>query len=130
MKSAMKYATIAVRSLLGLMFFALGLNHFLKFFAQPMPEGLPPDALAYTKLLGDSGIMDVVKALELVGGFLLLVGKFVPLGLTLLMPVIVNILLYELFLAHKPGVAVALTAMGLFVMVGYRGTFAPFFTKP
>ena len=126
----MKYATIAVRSLLGLMFFALGLNHFLKFFDQPMPEGLPPDAIAYTKLLGDSGIMDVVKVLELVGGALLLVGKFVPLGLTLLMPVIVNILLYELFLVHKPGIAVVLTLMGLFVMFAYRSTFAPFFTKP
>ena len=126
----MKYATIAVRSLLGLMFFALGLNHFLKFFAQPIPEGLPPDAVAYTKLLGDSGIMDVVKALELVGGALLLVGKFVPLGLTLLMPVIVNILLYELFLAHKPGVGVVLTLMGLFLIVSYRSTFGPFFTKP
>jgi len=125
-----KYATIAVRSLLGLMFFALGLNHFLKFFAQPIPEGLPPDAVAYTKLLGDSGIMDVVKALELVGGALLLVGKFVPLGLTLLMPVIVNILLYELFLAHKPGVGVVLTLMGLFLIVSYRSTFGPFFTKP
>lgn len=126
----MRYATIAVRSLLGLMFFVLGLNHFLKLFAQPMPEGLPPDALAYTKLLSDSGIMDVVKVLELVGGGLLLVGKFVPLGLTLLMPVIVNILLYELFLLHKPGVAVVLTLMGLFLIVSYRATFAPFFTKP
>ncbi len=126
----MKYVTIVVRSLLGLMFFVLGLNHFLKFFAQPMPEGLPPDALAYTKLLGDSGIMDVVKVLELVGGLLLLVGKFVPLGLTLLMPVIVNILLYEIFLVHKPGVAVALTAMGVFLIVSYRSTFGPFFTKP
>ena len=126
----MKYATIAVRSLLGLMFFVLGLNHFLKFFAQPMPEGLPPDALAYTRLLGDSGIMDVVKVLELVGGGLLLVGKFVPLGLTLLMPVIVNILLYEIFLVHKPGVAVVLTLMGLFLMFAYRSTFGPFFTKP
>ena len=130
MKNAMKYATVAVRSLLGLMFFALGLNHFVKFFAQPMPEGLPPDALAYTKILGDSGIMDVVKALELVGGLLLLVGKFVPLGLTLLMPVIVNILLYEIFLVHKPGVAVALTIMGLFVMASHRNAFGPFFTKP
>ena len=115
---------------MGLMFFVLGLNHFLKFFAQPMPEGLPPDALAYTKLLGESGIMDVVKVLELVGGGLLLVGKFVPLGLTLLMPVIVNILLYELFLVHKPGVAVVLTLMGLFLMFAYRSTFGPFFTKP
>lgn len=126
----MKYATIAVRTLLGLMFFALGLNHFLKFFAPPMPEGLPPDALAYIGALSSSGYMDAVKVLELVGGFLLLVGKFVPLGLTLLMPVIVNILLYELFLLHKPGVAVVLTLMGLFLIVAHRSTFAPFFTKP
>ncbi len=126
----MKYATIAVRTLLGLLFFTLGLNHFLKFFAQPMPEGLPPDALAYVGLLSSSGIMDVVKVLELVGGFLLLIGKFVPLGLTLLMPVVVNILLYELCFLHKPGVGVVLTLVGVFLIVSYRATFAPFFTKP
>ena len=126
----MKYATIAVRSLLGLLFFGLGLNHFLKFFAQPMPEGLPPDAIAYTKLLSDSGITDVVKALELAGGLLLLVGKFVPLGLVILMPVVVNILLYEVCFLHTPRIGVVLTLMGVFLIVSYRSVFAPFFTKP
>ena len=126
----MKYLTIAVRSLLGLLFFALGLNHFLELFPAPKPEGLPQAATDYTNLLTNSGMMDVVKALELVGGGLLLVGKFVPLGLTILMPVIANILLYELFLVHKPGIGVALTLMGLFLMFAYRSTFGPFFTKP
>lgn len=125
----MKYATIAVRSLLGLMFVLSGVNHFVKFFDVAIPEG-KPDAIAYLGLLTSSGLMNVVKGLEISGGALLLVGKFAPLGLTLLMPVIVNILLYELCFLHKPGVAVVLTVMGLFLMVAYRGTFAPFFTKP
>ncbi len=125
----MRYATIAVRSLLGLNFFVFGLNHFIEFIKLPT-DGMPPDARAYIGLLIGSGIMTVVKVLEVVGGALLLVGKFVPLGLTLLMPVIVNILLYELFLLHKPGVAVVMTLMGLFLMFAYRATFAPFFTKP
>jgi uncharacterized membrane protein YphA (DoxX/SURF4 family) len=124
-----KYATIAVRSLLGLMFVLSGVNHFVKFFDVAIPEG-KPDAIAYLGLLTSSGLMNVVKGLEISGGALLLVGKFAPLGLTLLMPVIVNILLYELCFLHKPGVAVVLTVMGLFLMVAYRGTFAPFFTKP
>ena len=126
----MKYATIAARLLLGLMFFVLGLNHFLKLFNPPMPEGLPPDAVAFVGLLASSGMMDVVKVLEVVGGALLLVGKFVPLGLTLLMPVVVNILLYELCFLHKPGVGVVMTLVGVFLIVSYRATFAPFFTKP
>ena len=91
---------------------------------------MPPDALAYISLLIGAGIMTVVKVLEVVGGALLLVGKFVPLGLAILMPIIVNILLYELFLLHKPGIAVVMTLLGLFLIYSYRSTFAPFFTKP
>jgi uncharacterized membrane protein YphA (DoxX/SURF4 family) len=40
----------------------------------------------------------VVAVLEVAGGALCLIGRFVPLGLTLLGPVIVNILLFHAFL--------------------------------
>ena len=125
----MKYATIAARLLLGLIFVVFGLNHLIGFIKLPT-DGMPPDALAYLGLLTGSGIMNVVKVLEVAGGALLLVGKFVPLGLVILMPVIVNILLYELCLLQKPGIAVVMAALGVFLIYSYRATFAPFFTKP
>ena len=38
-------------------------------------------------------------------------------------------MLFRSFL-HKPGVGVVLTLVGVFLIVSYRATFAPFFTKP
>jgi hypothetical protein len=42
----------------------------------------------------------LIGAVQLVGGALLLANRYVPLALTLLGPVIVNILLYHLLLSH------------------------------
>lgn len=124
----MKYATIAARLLLGLIFVGFGLNYFLKVI--PIPEGMPPEASSYLSLLMASGYLTVVKVLEIVGGALLLVGKFVPLGLVIVMPITANILLFELCLLQKPGIAVVMAALGVFLIYSYRATFAPFFTKP
>ena len=93
----MKIVTIIVRVLLGLIFVVFGLNGFLHFI--PMP---PPDdsvAQKFAGILTSSGYMSVVFVLQLVGGLLVLSGFFVPLGLTILAPIIVNILLFHLCLA-------------------------------
>ena len=124
----MKYATVAARVLLGLIFFVFGLNYFLKFM--PTPGGMPPDALSYLGLLAGSGYMAAVKVLEVAGGALLLAGKFVPLGVVILMPIIVNVLLFEIFFLGMPGIAVVMTLLALFLMYAHRDIFAPFFTKP
>jgi putative oxidoreductase len=57
---------------------------------------------------------------------LLLIGYFVPLGLTLLGPVLVNILLFHTLLEHGGLVPVPLvvTALYLVVFAGYRNAFA------
>src|ERR1700759_3968387 len=93
----MKAATVVVRILLGLMFVVFGLNIFLSFL--PMPKEAPaPLAGAFGGALFQSHYILVVGALQVLGGLLLLIGRFVPLGLVLLGPVIVNILLFHLFL--------------------------------
>jgi putative oxidoreductase len=67
----------------------------------------------------------VVGALEVVGGALLLAGQFVPLGLTLLGPVIVNILCFHLFLDPSGlPMAIVVSALALFLLRGYREHFA------
>ena len=63
----------------------------------------------------ESHYMLVVGALQVIGGALLLIGRFVPLGFILLGPVIVNILLFHAFLMPEgigPGLVV--TALFLF----------------
>lgn len=88
--------TIA-RVLLGLAFFVFGLNGFLNF----MPHPPLPDAA--NRLLGGlaaSGyFFPLLKGTETLCGALLIVGAFVPLALTVLAPILVNILAFHIFLA-------------------------------
>ena len=119
----MKIVVIIARVLLGLMFVVFGLNIFLHFIkTPPQPEGLAAD---FGKALFASHYIYVVGALQVAGGLLCLIGRFVPLGLTLLGPVIVNILLFHIFLAPSglPMAAVA-SVLALIVLWGYRASFA------
>jgi putative oxidoreductase len=121
----MKIATIIIRSLLGLMFVVFGLNMFLHFI--PMPEFHTPPTLGeqFSGALMLSGYMYAIGALQFIGGLLLLIGRFVPLGLTLLGPVIVNIALFHIFL-DRAGLPMAgiVSAMVLFLLYSYRSAFA------
>jgi putative oxidoreductase len=121
----MKYVTIAVRILLGALFTFSGANYFLHFVPMPPPD--QPDAHGYIVALDSSGYMAFVKVLEFAGGLLLVVGRFVPLGLVLLTPVIVNITLYEICLLHKPGPGGVALVLAVVLIVAYRKAFAPVF---
>lgn len=91
----MKTLDVIVRTLLGLIFVVFGLNSFLQFLHMPPPKGL---AAEFTKPLFVSHYFYVVAVLQIAGGVLCLTGRFVPLGLVLLGPVIVNILLFHILL--------------------------------
>lgn len=125
----MKYVIIIFRVLLGLVFVVFGSNGFLHFMG-PMPV-IPGDAGLFIGALINSGYIYVVAGLEVVGGLLLLLGgRFVALGLTLLGPVIVNIVLFHIFLA--PDVRGLVTAgvvsvFALFLLWVYRSKFPAIF---
>jgi putative oxidoreductase len=119
----MKIATIIARVLLGLVFFVFGLNVFLNFI--PMPPLPKNEAGAFMGALFSSHYLYAIKCFEIGGGLLLLIGRKVPLGLTLLGPVIVNILFYDIFLdrtALPMGIVIA--ALALFLLWAYRSAFA------
>src|SRR2546423_10537296 len=111
----MKIVTLIARLLLGLVFVVFGLNGFLNFIKGPMPTGLAGQFIGALIL---SHYFWVVAALQVVGGALLLVNRFVPLALVLLGPVIVNIILYHLFL-NPAGVALAIVVVILWFIVFY-----------
>jgi putative oxidoreductase len=124
----MKIAILIARLLLGLIFVVFGLNGFLNFLNMgPMPTGL---AGQFIGALALSHYFWVVAALQVIGGALLLVNRFVPLGLVLLGPVIVNILLYHIFL-NPSGVALAIvvTILWLIIFYGYRQYFSGIFVQ-
>ena len=123
----MKVVSTAARLLLGLGFVIFGLNLFFNFLKGPMPTGL---AGQYIIALAQSHILLVVGALQVVGGALLLINRYVPLGLVLLGPVIVNILLFHLLL-NVSGIAGAIVVTVLWFIVFYyhRHSFSGIFAQ-
>ena len=122
----MKYVIIIVRVLLGLMFAIFGSNAFLHFIPMPPMQG---QAGAFIGALVSSGYIYVIALLQVIGGLLLLIGaRFVPLGLTLLGPVIVNIMLYHIFL-DTSGLPMAcfVSILALFLLWIYRFKFPAIF---
>jgi uncharacterized membrane protein YphA (DoxX/SURF4 family) len=94
----MKIVVLIVRLLLGLEFLVFGLNFFLQFLKGPIPGGL---AGQFFQALLQSHYVLAIGAVQAVCGALLLINRYVPLALTILGPVIVNILLYHLLLNHE-----------------------------
>lgn len=124
----MRILILVARLLLGLLFLVFGLNAFLNFLNMgPMPSGLAGQFMGALYL---SHYMWVVAALQIIGGVLLLVGRYVPLALVLLGPVIVNILLYHLFLSLA-GIPLAIVATILWFIVfyAYRQYFSGIFVQ-
>ena len=122
----MKIAALICRILLGLVFFVFGLY---KFF--PMnPASIPPgDPGAFSLLMIHHHWMAVVGVFEMIGGLLLLSGRFVPLGLTLLAPICVNVLLFGILFLPQTLLTGGLAAiLELFLLYAYRSYFASLFT--
>ena len=70
-------------------------------------------------VLNQSHYVLFISAFQLSGGALLLVNRYVPLALTLLGPVIVNILLYHLLMDHA-GAPMAIVVAILWGFLAYR----------
>jgi len=112
----MKIVTLIARLLLGLIFVVFGLNGFLNFINMgPMPSGL---AGQFIVALALSHYFWLVAALQVAGGALLLLNRFVPLALVLLGPVIVNIISYHAFL-NPSGAVLAIAVVILWGIVFY-----------
>lgn len=112
----MKIASLIARLLMGLTFFVFGLNGFLRFIPAPPPTGL---AGQFAGILFTSHLYVVIFAVQVIGGLLLLVNRFVPLALIILGPVIVNIFFFHLFMAPS-GLPLAIVVVALWVIVAMR----------
>ena len=121
----MKILTIIARVLLGLIFVFFGSNGFLHFLPMPpLPQGVTGE---YLHAFFASGYVYVISGFQVIGGLLLLVGRFVPLGLTILGAVIVNIWAFHLLMAPEVAglpPAIVVTILELFLVWSYRDRFA------
>jgi len=119
----MKIATVIARILLGLIFVVFGSNAFLHFLPMPpLPQGVAGE---YLHAFFASGYVYVIGGFQVIGGLLLLIGSFVPLGLTILAAIIINIRCFHLLMAPE-GLppAILVTILELFLVWRYRNAFA------
>ena len=109
----MKITSIIARCLLGLIFLVFGLNGFLHFIPSPPPSGT---AGQFVGALFVSHYLVPIFLLQVISAVLLLVNRYVPLALTLLAPIIVNILLIHTLMLPS-GLPLALLVSVLWVLV-------------
>jgi hypothetical protein len=113
----MKIVTTIARYLLGLMFLVFGLNMLIPFIPMgPMPTGL---AGQFTIALFAAHYFYVVGTVMVISAVLLLLNRFVGLGLTLLGPVLFNILTFHA-LMNPSGIGMGAFASLLWALVAWR----------
>jgi uncharacterized membrane protein YphA (DoxX/SURF4 family) len=118
--------TIAARVLLGIMFFGIGLNGLLRIVPLPQAEG--PAAVFMDGLTASRYFFPLLFVTYLLAGAALVIGCFVPLALTVLAPIIVNIAVMHLFVPSSGAetcLAALVTVLELFLAWSYRATFRP-----
>jgi uncharacterized membrane protein YphA (DoxX/SURF4 family) len=124
MKTVSRIAPLALRIVFGLMFTAAGAVGLLQLAPPPPHAGA---AGAFMGGLAAAGyFIPLLKTVELGAGLLLLSGRFVPLALTLLAPIVVNIAAFHFLLAPE---GAPLAAFLVLAEIGlawiYRAAFAP-----
>ena len=123
----MDKVTTVARILLGLLFLVFGLNGFLHFIPAPPPPGVAGQFLG---AIFASHFYIVVFLTQILGGLLLLANRYVPMGLLLLGPVVVNILAFHIFMdpAGLPAAVVA-AALWFVVFLRVRSAFSSVFAR-
>ncbi len=91
----MKTAETIITYVFGLIYLVFALNFFFGFIPMPDLEGR---ALEFMMAVGGSGFMVSVKILEIVVALMLLLNIKRPLAWLLILPVSVNIMMYDVFL--------------------------------
>ena len=129
----MKIAMIVIRTLIGLLFLFASTTYFLMVmgvFPAPPMEGA---VKTFNEGLAASGyFFTLLKITEFVCAILLLTGRFVPLALVILSPIIINIFMVHFFLDRAmpgPVIAIFLVLATIFLAYFYRDAFKPLLTS-
>ncbi|WP_209405406.1 DoxX family protein [Pseudozobellia sp. WGM2] len=120
----MKKTIIFIVSLLfGLMFINAGLNKFLNYM--PMPDDLPEKMIkVMTAFMEINWLMPLVGFVEILGGILFIVPKTRALGAIVIFPIMIGILLTNIFYAPSGlPIAILLLLIDIWVMYENRGKY-------
>jgi uncharacterized membrane protein YhaH (DUF805 family) len=119
--AAGKNLLLAGRLIFGAWMLVTGINHFIVPL-YPMPAGHEPLAIQLMTGLVHSRLIDVVIAIQMVTGALILAGVFVPLALCVVMPISVCAAFWGVILDHQPLTAflgLAAIALNGLLMLAY-----------
>lgn len=122
----MKIAVIIVRSLMGLLLLFASVTYLFKLFT-------PPPLTGAMKVFNDGleasvYLIPTAKVIELICGIAFLTGRFVPLAAVVIFPIVVNILLINIFITPEGIVMGALLMLAnLFVVYYHRESYKPLF---
>jgi hypothetical protein len=123
----MKTITVIGRYLLGLVFLVFGLNGFFHFIPMPPPTG---PAAQFFGALYVSNYLAIIFLLQIIPAILLLLNRYVPFALTLLAPIIVNILLVHLLMVPSGlPLAIVVTVLWGVVFLSVRSAFTGLFQQ-
>ncbi|MCC6824551.1 MAG: DoxX family protein [Acidobacteria bacterium] len=122
----MKVAKIVVRTLMGLLFLFASVTFFLMYFGVfPPPPMEGPIKTFNDGLMASGYFFFLLKITEFSCGVLLVIGRFVPLALVILSPIIVNILMVGIFLDRSSlPIPIFLVLANSFLAYCYRDAFA------
>ena len=122
----MKNVSTTISILLGLTLIAFGLNKFFTFM--PVVE-LSAPGLEFMGAFVKVGYgMTIVAIVEIVTGILIAINKYRALALVILFPVMLNALLFHVFLDPENILpAVLVVGMNLFLMYASKEKYAPLF---
>ncbi len=113
---------MGLRILFGLFCLIFGLNKFIGFM--PFPP-IPGDGGTLMGIYATSGFLKVIGVLEILGGLALLVNKYVPLALTILIAIMFNAALFHaLHDMGSIGGAVLGLILGLVLVYANKGRFS------
>ena len=114
--------TMGIRILFGLFCLIFGVNKFAHFLA--FPE-IPGDGGTLMGIYASSGFLKIIGVLEILGGLLLIAGKYVPLALTFMIAIMFNAAIFHA-LHDMPNIVGALVGMimGLILVYAYKDRFS------
>ena len=123
----MKIATIVIRMLIGLLLLFASISFFLKLVPEPVTTG---DFKAFqVGLIASTYLMPLAKAIELLCGLSYVSGRYVTLANIIILPITINILLINYFLAPESlPIAIAMFLGNLFLIYRYWNNYKTVFT--
>lgn len=124
----MEWLMLGARVIFGTVMLVNGLNEFFKFF--PLPP-LSQKAQDFSAQLEVSGLMNVVKVLEVLIGIMMLGNIGVPAAIAMAMPISAIIFFVDVILLRSAVGYIAGTlilGLNILLLAGYSGYFLPLLT--